>query len=502
MKGLQAFYPNAETLKRDQADTGSPRGIRRVPALPLEIFLDVRSEATDYDRIIFKTDAAIRVDKFNKLRITPTLNWPDAVDDLGEPIKHLKINMVSNLTDFRLVLTGQNKTTIIVPKITLSATSKHYSALYCIVTDLLMYQDPQHRDRSEQINNFMFQFDRKDRDPDQLYKDLKNLQKQIRHLGELIKGYEQHLDILDDEGRSSLLSIREHLFEATEQLSCVFEVISVNLAQEDARNAVKAASSIDIRAGHVAWHLLQDDLSALIQLDIDGTMMNILNNKDGSMDTACVVSDLSALNGNSDAILPEVAVRYETTVVSHGPVSSVAGGLGAILKAQRLPVASFVWSSVAPVGGIPVVRLLKVKVHPLRLQLEERVGRKIKDYIFNDRVARRREAASETTNRNDSSSQVGSKTTSNLELVPLNRSKSAVSVNSSVASSNGNRSVSTSGRHATGHDRVQNQFSSVPKGDAAEMRRRAKSTRFFHQIILEQTTFVVTYKVSQVVCQM
>ena len=106
MKGLQAFYPNAETLKRDQADNGSPRGIRRVPALPLEIFLDVRSEATDYDRIIFKTDAAIRVDKFNKLRITPTLNWPDAVDDLGEPIKHLKINMVSSLTDFRLVLTG------------------------------------------------------------------------------------------------------------------------------------------------------------------------------------------------------------------------------------------------------------------------------------------------------------------------------------------------------------------------------------------------------------
>jgi hypothetical protein len=324
MKGLQAFYPNAETLARDQADDGSPRGIRRVPALPLEIFLDVKSEATDYDRIIFKTEAAITIDKFNKLRIAPTLNWPDAVDDFGEPITHLKMNMVSS-RDWR-VLTAQDKTTIIVPKITLSATSKHYSALYCIVTDLLMYRDPQDKNRDEQIRNFMFQFDRRDKDAEQLYNDIRNLQIQIRHLNELIRGYEQHLDVLDDDGRSSLLGIREHLFDATEQLSCVFEVISVNFRQEDARNALKAATSVDIRAGHVAWHLLQDDFSALVQLNIDGTMMSVLNNKDGSMDTACVVSDLSALNGNPDAVLPEVAIRYEPTIVARREVGSFAGG--------------------------------------------------------------------------------------------------------------------------------------------------------------------------------
>jgi hypothetical protein len=201
--------------------------------------------------------------------------------------------------------------TIIVPRITLSATSKHYSALYCVVTDLLMYQDPEHRHRSEQVNDFIFQFDRKDRDPDQLKADLGNLQRLIRHLQEVIRGYEQHLDLLNDKGKYDLFTIREHLFEASEQLFCIFEVIGVNFSRDDARAALKMASKLDVRAGNVAWHLLQDNSVPIVKLDIQGTMMSMLHNKDGSMDTACVVSDLSALNSIPDAIFPEVAIRYE-----------------------------------------------------------------------------------------------------------------------------------------------------------------------------------------------
>lgn len=106
LKGLQAFYPNAETLARDRDDGCESRGARRVPALPLEIFLDVKSEAKDYDRIILKTDAAIMQDKFNKLRVKRGLDWPEAYDEQGEPIKHLKDNMVTSLTT---KMTGADK---------------------------------------------------------------------------------------------------------------------------------------------------------------------------------------------------------------------------------------------------------------------------------------------------------------------------------------------------------------------------------------------------------
>ena len=93
MKGLQAFYPNEETLSRERHEGGST-GLFHVPALPLEIFLDVRSEARDYDRIILKTDAALSVDRFNHLRMPRGLQWPDTRDEYGDTIKHLKVHMV------------------------------------------------------------------------------------------------------------------------------------------------------------------------------------------------------------------------------------------------------------------------------------------------------------------------------------------------------------------------------------------------------------------------
>lgn len=96
MKGLQAFYPNAQTLARERAEDGTSRGLCRVPALPLEIFLDIRSEATDYDRIILKTDAAISMDNFNKLRVLRGLKYPKVNDEFGEPITHLESHMVGH----------------------------------------------------------------------------------------------------------------------------------------------------------------------------------------------------------------------------------------------------------------------------------------------------------------------------------------------------------------------------------------------------------------------
>jgi hypothetical protein len=140
---------------------------------------------------------------------------------------------------------------------------------------------------------------------------------------------------------------------------------------------------------------------------------------------------------------------------------------------------------------------MSVYLHPVRLQLEEKVAAKIKDYIFNDRVSRRKEAAGDANSRKDTGSSVGHKTSSTLELPPLHRSKSAVSVNSTSASSIGNRSVSTSGRPGSlaGDERVSDNFAMVPKGDAAEMRRRASAVRTFIDIAFESTIVVISYKV-------
>lgn len=174
-----------------------------------------------------------------------------------------------------------------------------------------MYQDPEHRHRSEQINDFMFAFDRKDRDPDRLLADIHALQSNIRYTRDIVRGYEQNMDQLNEDGKFELFHIRNDLLSATEQLFTVFEVITVNFNKDDARAALKTASKLDVRAGGIAWHLLHDDFKPLAKIDIDGTMMSMLHNKDGSVDVASVVNDLSALNSNADAHYPEIVVRYE-----------------------------------------------------------------------------------------------------------------------------------------------------------------------------------------------
>ena len=91
-KGLQAFYPTAEALERERDQS---LGRRKLDFLPLEIFLDVKSEATDYDRIISKTDAAISYDRFNQLRMPRGLEWPQAKNEFGQEIQHLRLHQVS-----------------------------------------------------------------------------------------------------------------------------------------------------------------------------------------------------------------------------------------------------------------------------------------------------------------------------------------------------------------------------------------------------------------------
>jgi hypothetical protein len=237
------------------------------------------------------------------------LEWPDAVNDLGESIQHLRKHMVSPTIQYRT--DNQDLTTIVIPRITLSATSKHYTALYNVVTDLLMYRDPTHQIRSERVNSFVFAFDRKDRDPQRLLGDLHSLQHNIRSLAVLYQGYEANADLLSDKGRSELFRIRHDLLQAIEQLFTIFDAITVNFNRDDASASLKTASRLDIRAGGIAWHMLQENFQPLIKLDIEGTLFSHLSNKDGSTDSAMAIGDLSALNSNADVLFPEVLTRYE-----------------------------------------------------------------------------------------------------------------------------------------------------------------------------------------------
>ena len=463
VKNLHGFYPTAETMQRERGPLGVPRGL---DFLPLEIFVDVRSEATDYDRIVLKTNAALSLDRFNHLRMPRGLDWPAAAED-GQEIKHLRLH--------------QDLTTVIVERLTVSATSKHYLALYNIVTDLLLYHDPKHRQRSERIDSFIFAFDRQDRDPQKLIMELYSLQHSIRSLNAIQRGYEANVDLLTDEGKSELFKIRTDLLEATEQLFTVFEAIAVNQARDDARAALKTAARMDVRVHGIAWHMLLDDMKPLIKLDIDSTLYSSVSNKDGSNDHAIVFGNVSALNSGVDPLYPEMLVRYDPS--------------GSRDRSERLPFASAFWSFMAPVGGITIVRHFAFDIHPVRFRLEEKVGHEVMDYIFSDRKRRRAAKIANGSAKVDTKElgfSIGfphgdkqggnSRANSTADLTSLSGSKSQVSLVSQNTENMGQ-----------GDDK----FTMVPTKDAAEMRRRASVNKTFVKVVFGATSLVLSYKVSK-----
>lgn len=289
--GMQAFSPTDSSLERTNGMN------RELEFLPREVFVDVRSESSDYERIVLKTDLIATFDRFNTLRVPRGLEWPETLDDYGEPIYHLRKH--------------QNLTSVLIPMITVSATSQHYTALYYIVTDLIMYRDPQSVTRTEKIQNFLYKFDRRDRNTPQLLADLDLTQQHIRGLSELQRDYESNVDRLSDEGKRLLFEIRTDLLNETESLFTAIEVINISKDREDAKEALKIDSRIELRAGNIAWHMLRDSGHPLLKLNIKHTMGVIKNNKDASSDNALVIGELQALNSNADSVYQEVIIPYD-----------------------------------------------------------------------------------------------------------------------------------------------------------------------------------------------
>lgn len=291
-KGLQAFYPTMETMARSLKTWSD---YRELDFVPLEIFLDVKSEATDYDRIILRADMGVSWDEFNHLRTPRGLEWPEAYNEFGDPIEHLRLH--------------QNMTAICMPMLTVAANATHWTALYYVMTDLLIYTLPEKRSRKQKVDGFLLQFDRRNRDPQQLLWSLFIIQQHMRNLAELQRGYQSNLERLTPEGKRELFNIRADLLHEYEALNTVFDVINLNRSYEEARDALQTKSRIDVRAGNIAWHMLREGDNPLLKLNIKHALFAMDHNQDGSKDLAVAVSDLQALNSNAEALFTEVLTK-------------------------------------------------------------------------------------------------------------------------------------------------------------------------------------------------
>jgi hypothetical protein len=195
-----------------------------------------------------------------------------------------------------------------VPRFAIIADSKHYGALYNIVTNLILYQDPDRRMLTQKLDTYRYSLDRQARH--RFVDEAIELQARVRNLQHLVKEYEDNAQHLTNAGKLAVIEAKQDTLDALDSLHLLFEAVAVAQSQDAATAALKSSVRLEAYAGEIAWHMLGDQHALIAKLAIKGIGFTWLNKKDGSTENAMVIKDLQALNTSPDALFPEMVARY------------------------------------------------------------------------------------------------------------------------------------------------------------------------------------------------
>ncbi|TBU45037.1 golgi-body localization protein domain-containing protein [Dichomitus squalens] len=340
LTGLQTFSPSAtNTSGKDY--------------VPLEVLVDLRADNSDFDRLVPQTDATFQYDKFNRLRLR---NDTTAV---AKSVEHKHAHL-------------QNQTDLIrvhVPRFTVSANDRHFQAISNIVTKLLLFTDAAHKTRAEKLENLLFSYDFTNFTS--AADVVAGMQHRLRQALETKVDAEQKLRGLGNPGRVELLKIDAHILLLIEELNLIFDAIKLAQDKASSESDQKSALLLHASSEELSWRMLDQHDQLLAKVAIRVTDYYWLSRHDSSTVNNLAVGDLQAFDGAADAEWTEILSKYDEP--STHP----------LVKRKLFLLAH--WTVLPPVGGITIYEDFELSLHPMRLQIDTRVGRKIMCYVWPSR---------------------------------------------------------------------------------------------------------------------
>ncbi|OCH92936.1 hypothetical protein OBBRIDRAFT_802282 [Obba rivulosa] len=346
LSGLQTFSPSID----NKCGEGH---------LPLEVLIDLRCETSAFDRLVPQTEASFQYDKFNRLRLRNNVtSVVRPSEQQGQSHQHLQ-----NQTDL---------VRLYVPRFTVSANDRHFQAISNIVTNLVLFSNAALKIRSERLEKMLFSYD---------FTNLgsaadvvASMQTRLRRALESQYEAERKLRDAGEAGRLELLKVEGQIRLLVEELNLVFDAIK--LAQDKAHDNPQKNSALLFHASssEISWRMLDQQDQLIAKLDVRDSDFYWLNRHDSSTVNDLSVGDLRAFDGAADAVWTEILSKY--TEPSTHP----------LVKRKLFLLAD--WIVLPPVGGITIYERFELTLHPLRLQLDTRVGHKIMEYVWPSRKHR------------------------------------------------------------------------------------------------------------------
>jgi len=360
MDGAQFFVTTQKTLYKflhlySGNKYGNARGSSWPPWVSLEVMFDFHLNPFGFQRIIQKTSASLRYEKYNTLRL-----------------KHEKVESGENASAQGLDQQESrlDQLWIDFPRVRASCDSTQYYAMYVIVMDLLLYSEPLEKTRSERLDRIMLASD---------FSDLRgapeiatSLQERIRQLEEIKNHFQINAKYLDRDGWQDRIKLEEDLSNCETELFFIMKAIITSQQKNDDRKSSKATGIHRwyLSASEIVWHLMRDKNEPLLEFQLGNAAYERIDNRDGSNHNAVEIHHIRGLNLLPYALYPDIIGRYQDP--DQGNKSTE----------QDHTMLRVHWYMLEAIAGIPVLEEFQVKMFPLKVQLERDLGKKLFEYIF------------------------------------------------------------------------------------------------------------------------
>lgn len=361
MNSMQIFVTNTKTFSSMEdihmysgSTYGTPAQSAWPPWVPFEVMFEFHSTPYGFQRVIQKTSASMRFDKYNTLRLkyNDNISGGDSASTTSATNKESRIDHI--WVDF--------------PHVRALCDSRQYYAMYVIVLDLLLYSEPLGKTRNERLEKIMLASD---------FSDLTGapnlvigLQERIRQLEEIKTVFQINETFLDKQGWEDRIEVEKDLAVYEDELFFVMEAITTTQRKQDDRAQAKESTGLlrwYISASEIVWHLLREGQESLAEFQLKNAVYDRTDHNDGSNSNILEIEMIRGLNLLPNALYPEMISPY------------LEKNRTLPKNAKCLKVEFIMLEAIA---GIPVMEHFEVSVFPLKVQLEYEIGKKLFEYIF------------------------------------------------------------------------------------------------------------------------
>lgn len=361
MDSVQFFVTNQRSLMQflhlySGNRYGAPKGSSWPPWVPFEVNFDFEMSPFGWSRVVQKTSASLRYEKYNTLR----LKFNDEINS-GKPGRPNTPESTENRIDHLWVD---------FPHIRAICDSSQYYSMYVIVIDLLLYNEPLEKVRSERLEKIMLASDFSDlRGAPEM---VTSLQGRIRQLEEIKTHFQIHAKYLDRQGWQDRLLIEQDLANCEDELFFMMKALTTSQRKSDDRSQTSQTNGLlrwYLSASEIVWHLMRDKNEPLMEIQLQNAAYERTDNSDGSNSNNMEIQRVHGLNLLPNAIYPEMLAPFSESGKQ-------------FTEGQDFKMLKVHWHMLDAIAGIPVLDQFEVNLFPLKIQLEREVGKKLFEYIF------------------------------------------------------------------------------------------------------------------------